>query len=300
MANRRMISSSVWGDEKFITFNDITRLVWFGLITNVDDQGRMQDNPLLIKAQLFPADRKSASSISKAIDQLSEAGMIIRYEKEGKSLVQIVKWWEHQSPSWAAASDFPAPDNWIDRVKIHAKGGGIQMENWELSGGYVEAELMATQSLCNGYVAPTLPDTQLIEKVKVKNKNKIKLNTTPLPPLPPQDFQLFANVFESVTGSEPKVLNAEIEAVQAILEAGGTPDDYRKALQGMQDKDYTISSMASALNWTLTDIEKRKRPARVNNGRKPKVPDMGGYEVDRTSEVVIVDNGEAYDGDLQF
>jgi hypothetical protein len=70
-----MISSSVWGDEKFITFNDVTRLVWFGLITNVDDQGRMQDNPLLIKAKLFPADRKSAGSISNAIDQLSDAGM---------------------------------------------------------------------------------------------------------------------------------------------------------------------------------------------------------------------------------
>jgi hypothetical protein len=71
------------------------------------------------------------------------------------------------------------------------------------------------------------------------------------------------------------VLNAEIEAVQAILEAGGTPDDYRKALQGMQDKDYTISNMASALNWTLTDIEKRKRPAQMNNNdHKPKRSDL--------------------------
>jgi hypothetical protein len=143
-----MISSSVWGDEKFITFNDITRLVWFGLITNVDDQGRMQDNPLLIKAQLFPADRKSASAISRAIDQLSESGMIIRYEKEGKSLVQIVKWWEHQSPSWAAASDFPAPDNWIDRVKIHAK---VAVSRWRI-GSYLAAMLKQNCQLLNRYV----------------------------------------------------------------------------------------------------------------------------------------------------
>lgn len=90
------------------------------------------------------------------------------------------------------------------------------------------------------------------------------------PPLPPIEFQAFAEVYESVTGSEPQVLNAEIEAVQTIIAAGGTPDDYRKALQGMEDKAYTISSMASALTWTLNDIEKRKRPVRENKVSKPK------------------------------
>ena len=82
--------------------------------------------------------------------------------------------------------------------------------------------------------------------------------------VPPSDFQLFAEVYELVTGSEPKVLNAEIEAVSAIIKAGGTPDDFRSALQGMQDKDYTIANMSSALTWTLKDIDKRKQPARPN------------------------------------
>jgi len=167
------------------------------------------------------------------------------------------------------------------RANNGAKGGRVAKQ----TGKQNETDLLSKQP-------PIIPNT-LIPLVP----NPIN---SPLPPLPPQDFQLFADVFESVTGSEPKVLNSEIEAVQSILEAGGTPDDYRKALQGMQDKDYTISNMASALNWTLADIEKRKRPARVNNGRKPKTPDMGGYEVDRTSEVVIIDNGEAFDGELQF
>jgi hypothetical protein len=88
--------------------------------------------------------------------------------------------------------------------------------------------------------------------------------------VPPSDFQPFAEVYELVTGSEPKVLNAEIEAVSAIIKAGGTPDDFRSALQGMQDKDYTIANMASALTWTLKDIDKRKQPVRPNRvGRKP-------------------------------
>ena len=102
-----------------------------------------------------------------------------------------------------------------------------------------------------------------------EQKNRLTDLTTTTTVLP-SDFQPFAEVYELVTGSEPKLLNAEIEAVSEILKAGGTPDDFRSALQGMQDKDYTIASMASALTWTLKDINKRKQPKRPNNvGRKP-------------------------------
>lgn len=94
------------------------------------------------------------------------------------------------------------------------------------------------------------------------NKDLTTTTTTVLP----SDFQPFAEVYELVTGSEPKVLNAEIEAVSEILKAGGTPDDFRSALQGMQDKDYTIANMSSALTWTLKDINKRKQPVRNNKG----------------------------------
>ena len=267
MANRRMISSSVWGDEKFITFNDVTRLVWFGLITNVDDQGRMQDNPLLIKAKLFPADRKSAGSISNAIDQLSDAGMITRYEKEGKSLVQIVNWWDHQSPSWAAASDFPAPDNWIDRVKIHAKGGGIQMQNWELSGGYIETELPDTQSLCSGYIATTLPATQPIEKVKSKVKSKLTTTTYE----PDENFTQFVDAFQELTGIQPKLADYEIEAVLRIIQAGATVDDYRAAIEGLQAKDYAATNLASPEKWVIQELNnKRAKPAFSGKNNKPK------------------------------
>ena len=102
-------------------------------------------------------------------------------------------------------------------------------------------------------------------QVRYQEEQKNRLtDLTTTTTVPPSDFQLFAEVYELVTGSEPKVLNAEIEAVSAIIKAGGTPDDFRSALQGMQDKDYTIANMSSALTWTLKDIDKRKQPARPN------------------------------------
>jgi len=141
MAKTRMISSATWCDEKFITLDDITRLVWFGIITTCDDQGRLQDNPLLIKAQLFPADDKSPELIKTSIDQLVSCGMVTRYTKEGKALLQINNWWEYQTPAWAAKSAYPAPDGWVDRVHVHGKGRTIISSNWECDGGYVDATL---------------------------------------------------------------------------------------------------------------------------------------------------------------
>ena len=66
------------------------------------------------------------------------------------------------------------------------------------------------------------------------------------------------------------MLNAEIEAVAEIVKAGGTPDDYRRALLEMEDSHYSVTTMASAMNWTLQNLKKAKQPKRANNGHKPK------------------------------
>ena len=58
--------------------------------------------------------------------------------------------------------------------------------------------------------------------------------------------------------------------------------------------------LAVLKSWQTNGYKMDVRSKRANNWRKPKAPDMGGYEVDHTSEVVIVDNGEAFDGELQY
>ena len=170
MANRRMLTSDIFSDDIFMELDDVTRLLWIGLITIcADDQGRFQNNDFLIKSQVFPADRKSPSRILKSLQILEEKGMIFCYEKDGKSLAQIVNWWKHQAPSWAAASLYPAPDGWTDRVKVNSKGNNVLMENWTEQGGFME---VPTQ-------VPTSEDTQapkqVVFKVKVKDKIKVKL-----------------------------------------------------------------------------------------------------------------------------
>ncbi len=137
MASKRFVKSEIFMDETFIELEDMTRLVWLGLIIVVaDDQGRFQDNPLLIKAQLFPADMKSTESMSESIDSLIKNGMLFRYTSNKKKLLQIVNWWKHQDPQWAVESCYPAPENWTDRVKYNGKGRVMIMKNWNETGGF--------------------------------------------------------------------------------------------------------------------------------------------------------------------
>lgn len=174
MANRRMLTSDIFSDDIFMELDDVTRLLWIGLIIIcADDQGRFQNNDFLIKSQVFPADRKSPSRILKSLQILEESGMIFCYKKDGKSLAQIVNWWKHQTPSWAAASLYPAPDGWTDRVKVNSKGNKVLMENWTEQGGFMEVPTKVHTQVPTA-VGTEVPD-QVVFKVKVKDKIKVKL-----------------------------------------------------------------------------------------------------------------------------
>ena len=109
-------------------------------------------------------------------------------------------------------------------------------------------------------------------QAKIKQYNYVSisnLNNTTLPPLPPNEIVQFGNVYNDITGNDPQFTPEEVDAIQEIIKAGGTTADYRKALEGMRAKRYTVTTMASALKWTLGDIEKRKNPILPNNGHKP-------------------------------
>ena len=96
----------------------------------------MLDNPAIIRAKVFPYDTSlTDDKVEQVQAEILKAGKVIRYTAEGKRLLQIVNWWTYQTPSWASPSKYPAPADWIDRVKYHTAGNKIIMKNWELQGG---------------------------------------------------------------------------------------------------------------------------------------------------------------------
>ena len=130
MTKRRMIYDCLWKSEDLAKFTYRQRLLWIGLITTADDQGRGSAIPGLIRSVIFPYDDISFAEIELDMEALINSNMIIVYKANEKSYYQIKKWWEYQKPQWAGPSDFPSPDGWLDRLRYHGKKHVVITENW--------------------------------------------------------------------------------------------------------------------------------------------------------------------------
>lgn len=81
------------------------RLLFIGLWTQADREGRLEDRPARLKASLFPYD---PINIEAALDCLRTAGLIIRYVARGQQIIAIPTWHKHQQPHIREAdSDLP-------------------------------------------------------------------------------------------------------------------------------------------------------------------------------------------------
>lgn len=116
MARARNIKPGFFENEFLAELPAEARLLFIGLWTMADREGRLEDRPKRIKMKLMPCDDVS---VDKLLQALSDAGFIERYgectwpapDKHQAQYIQIVKFTKHQSPHVKEAkSTIPAPD----------------------------------------------------------------------------------------------------------------------------------------------------------------------------------------------
>lgn len=269
MANKRMMSSDMFSDDVFMELDDITRLVWIGLIVmSADDQGRLQDNEMLVKSQIFPMDNKPQARVKQSMDLLVEKGLLQRYQKDGKKLMQIVNWWKHQSPSWASPSNYPAPDDWTDREKYHKSGNNIVTRNWDKLGGYGELHSILHSQLHSERVSGLVGNEV---KSEVKYEGEVEVNgevgLTTAATLRESSLSPVASVYESEIG----VLTATI-ADELKLAVSEYPDGW--IIDALKE-----ASRQNKRNWSYARaILKRWKAEGRENG---KARTQGGADLDK-------------------
>ena len=112
MANRRMIYQDFFEDDYFGYMDHTAQILWIGLlVAAADDQGRVLDNVDHLNAKIFQYNMIDKTKLDNYLDTFHKANKIVRYSKDGKGLIQIVKWWDYQTPAWASHSKYPPPDN---------------------------------------------------------------------------------------------------------------------------------------------------------------------------------------------
>ena len=112
MARKRMIDPGIWTSEDFANLSMLARLVWVGLISNADDEGRGKANTAYLKSQLFPYDDElSLKKIDSALKEIEKTMSIEFYEIEGKKYYQLTKWQKFQTINRPTPSQIPKPQD---------------------------------------------------------------------------------------------------------------------------------------------------------------------------------------------
>lgn len=108
MARSRNIKPGFFLNDELAQLEMAARLLFAGLWTIADREGRLEDRPLRIKAEVLPYD---SCNVDDLLTQLHDAGFIKRYKHDTKNYIQIINFTKHQNPHKnEATSTIPAPD----------------------------------------------------------------------------------------------------------------------------------------------------------------------------------------------
>lgn len=112
MARIRSVSPDICTDQGLVGLSGDAERLYVRLWTHLDDDGRCEDDLLLLKAALFPRHRHiGEDDIERWLDELVSNGQLIRYERGGKRLITAKPdpWLKYQKPRRKIDSRLPAP-----------------------------------------------------------------------------------------------------------------------------------------------------------------------------------------------
>lgn len=95
MSRSRNIKPGFFVNEQLVELPFEARLLFIGLWTLADREGRLEDRPKKIKISLFPAD---SVDVDAMLTGLQDAGLIQRYEASGSKYLQVLNFVKHQNP----------------------------------------------------------------------------------------------------------------------------------------------------------------------------------------------------------
>lgn len=139
MARIRTIKPEFFTSEDITSLTPLSRLFYVSLWCESDRIGRLEWKPGTFKLRYFPADACDILAMGK---ELSDAGLIVLYEVDGKKYAEIPTFEEHQViNNREAPSHIPARVKVASaRVKAEGRKEGKGMEGKEgiLTGGFEE------------------------------------------------------------------------------------------------------------------------------------------------------------------
>jgi hypothetical protein len=184
----RSTKPEFWRSERIASVSWDARLVLKGLESFVDDNGVGKDDIALIVGDLFQRDlireaSRTLARLTEALVELSEAGLLWRYEVDGTKLLFIAFWEDVQRIDHAAKGRFPRPDGtWnYGESKIRESLATSREASLHVAPGTGEQGNRGTDTSCASDDAPERFDefwntyAKKVDRKKAEQKYKLAL-----------------------------------------------------------------------------------------------------------------------------
>ncbi len=110
MPRIRSLKPEFWGHPKTARVSRDARLLFLGLLTESDDEGRQLGSAKRIAGAVFPNDDDvAAKNVTVWLDELERARMVTRYSVDDVAYLLIDGFTEHQKVAHATPSRLPPP-----------------------------------------------------------------------------------------------------------------------------------------------------------------------------------------------
>ena len=112
MARRRMIDPAIWQSEDFSKLSLLARLVFIGMFSLSDDEGKGRAKPVYLKSIIFPYDEDiRVADIDKTLSEIGSKMSVTLYSHNGNRYYKFDHWSKWQRVDKPQPSNFPNPDD---------------------------------------------------------------------------------------------------------------------------------------------------------------------------------------------
>ena len=119
MPRIRTVKPEFWLDKKIRAVSRDARLLFIGLWNLADDSGLYRADPIIIKAQLFPADDLDAKPLLR---ELEDQGLIRTYAANDEEYLCVFNFLKHQRIDKPSPPRYPLPPEEVDEPSTNTSG----------------------------------------------------------------------------------------------------------------------------------------------------------------------------------
>lgn len=170
MARARNIKPAFFMNDELAEIDPLGRLLFIGLWTIADREGRLEDRPARIKVETIPYDN---CDVDELLNELAKRDFIRRYEVDGVRYIQVTNFSKHQNPHRnERQSEIPAPDlHSTSTVQAPDKDGAPSGVVWK-SAQVEGRQKNKSAGLAGGIQVPEKHHTSTVQEPETHNTNR--------------------------------------------------------------------------------------------------------------------------------